>query len=201
VLAPIFAARDHGLSAAANGSDVGTIFNPPQLLWWFGRGSWIVHEARPLMVALSIVLAALWRVRQAWPRPTAPTVQGALLLLTLVLLLRAALDPWNNLFYHVPFLFALVAFEVRAGRPPAVMAGYTFVLLLVVPIAGPIHMSYDLRAAIYAALVLPTILGLTVKLYAPERALLSLLPGTRRSRARLRADSCTASEQPATARA
>jgi hypothetical protein len=202
VLAPIFVARDHGLSAAANGSVIGNVFNPPQLLWWFGRNSWIVHESRPLIVAISAALAVLWRARRALRRPTASGLHGALLLLTLVLLLRAALDPWNNLYYHVPFLFALIALEVRAGRAPVVMAAYTFALLFLVPIAWPIHTSYDLRAGVYAALVLPMIVGLAIKLYAPGRGVLSLLPGGRRVRARLGVGSSAASmsEQPATAR-
>jgi hypothetical protein len=189
------------LSAAANGSVIGALFNPPQLLWWFGRNSWIVHESRPLIVAISAALAVLWRARLALRRPTASGLHGALLLLTLVLLLRAALDPWNNLYYHVPFLFALIALEVRAGRTPGVMAVYTFALLFLVPIAL-IQMSYDLRAGVYAALVLPMIVGLAIKLYAPESGVLSLLPGGRRVRARLGVGSNarSVSEQPATAR-
>jgi hypothetical protein len=187
VLLPLAAARGHGLSAAANGASVGAIFNPPQLLWWFGQRSWIVREARPGIVLASLLLTLLWRgARRRAARPTASREPDALLLLALVLLLRAALDPWNNLWYHLPFLFALLAFEIRSGRPPRLMVACTVALLIVVPVGG-VPMSTDLRAAVYAAMVLPMIVGLVVKLYLPSGALGRLKP--RRSRVSLQLSS------------
>jgi alpha-1,6-mannosyltransferase len=179
VLLPLAAVRAHGLSAAANGADVGALVNPPQLLWWFGHRSWIVRDARPGIVLASLLLTALWcGARRGAARPTASRAPEALLLLALVLLLRAALDPWNNLWYHIPFLFAVLAFEIRSGRPPLVMAACMMALLIVVPVGG-VPMSTDLRAAVYAAIVLPMIAGLVVKLYLP-----SVMPGRLRARMR-----------------
>jgi Glycosyltransferase family 87 len=187
VLLPLAAAREHGLSATANGADVGTIFNPPQLLWWFGHRSWIVREARPGIVLASLLLTALWWItRRRAARPTARASE-ALLLLALVLLLRAALDPWNNLWYHIPFLFAVLAFEVRSGRTPLVMATYTMALLIVVPVGG-VPMSVDLRAAVYAAIALPMIAGLAVKLYLPGSVPRHLRTARRRIPPRLSTD-------------
>lgn len=164
VLLPIVAVRDHGaLRASAHGAQVAGLFNPPQLLWWFGRDSWIVNDARPGIVLISVLLALLWRLRRPTVRPGTSATQDALLLLALVLLLRAALDPWNNVYYHLPFLFALLALEARPARMPWATMGATLALLCVVPI-GLIPMAGDLRAALYAALVLTLAGGLAAKL-------------------------------------
>jgi len=168
VLVPLAAAREHGLTAAANGASVGSIFNPPQLLWWAGRRSWIAREARPAIILASLLLTLLWcglRRRPGWPTRSGAT--DALLLLSLVLLLRAALDPWNNVWYHLPFLFALLALETRSGRAPLAMVGCMMALLVVVPLGG-VPMSTNLRAVAYAAIVLPMIAGIAIKLYLPS---------------------------------
>src|SRR5436305_13299318 len=101
----------------------------------------------------AVVCAAIWfRPRRA--RPSGPTATSdALLLLALVLLFRAALDPWNNLYYHIPFLFALMAYEVRAGRVPLLTVGCSLLLTFIVPVKGIPHMSNDLRAAVYGLFV------------------------------------------------
>jgi hypothetical protein len=93
VLLPMFAARDHGVSVVANGSGIGSIFNPTQFFWWFGHRAWIAQEARPVIIAVSIVLAVLWWARRVPQQSKAAREREALLLLALVLLLRAALDP------------------------------------------------------------------------------------------------------------
>jgi hypothetical protein len=55
----------------------------------------------------------------------------ALPLLALVLLMRAALDPVNNSYYHLPFYLALVAADVLAGSLlPTVIATGVFVLII-----------------------------------------------------------------------
>jgi hypothetical protein len=171
ILVPITLVRSHGLSAGAAGAQLGahsgSIFNPPQLLWWFGRHSWIVAQARPVIVLMSIVCAGLWWSLRGRGRPSSDRGNEVLLLLVLVLLLRAALDPWNNIYYHVPFLLALMAYEIRAGRMPLLTVIYTFALVIAVPIAGVPHMSHDLRAAVYAAIVIPTIGFIAAKLYLP----------------------------------
>ena len=184
VLLPLALAREHGLSAAGNGVEVGVIFNPPQLLWWFGDRSWIVREARPGIVLVSILLAALWYwVRPRVNRPSSSHALEALRLLALVLLLRAALDPWNNLWYHIPFLFAVLALEVRSGHLPLLMAAFTLALLIVVPVGG-VAMSTNLRAGVYAAIVLPIIAWLALTLYLPSAMRARLDKGPHRFSAR-----------------
>jgi hypothetical protein len=150
-----------------NALAVGKIFNPPQLLWWLGSRSWLVQDSRPMIVAVAVACAGLWWARRRDARPAIDPVPDALLLLALVMLLRAALDPWNNLYYHLPFLFALMAYEVRSGRMPLFTVAYTFVLLAVVPVRGIPHMGVDLRAAVYALIVVPVIAWLALAVFAP----------------------------------
>jgi hypothetical protein len=147
---------------------IGKIFNPPQLLWWFGSHSWLAQQSRPMIVAVTVACAGVWWARQ---QPVGRSIDGvpdALLLLALVMLLRAAFDPWNNLYYHLPFLFALMAYEVRSGRMPLFTSVYTFVLLAVVPVRGVPHMGVDLRAAVYAGIIVPVVAWLGLRAFAPE---------------------------------
>lgn len=71
----------------------------------------------PLIVALALPLGLLY-LRRRGARPA----HDALGLLALLLLLRCLLDPVNNLYYHVPFLLALLAWEARRGGRPALTA-------------------------------------------------------------------------------
>lgn len=178
VMVPVTLARmvgagssDAAVTGATLGTGIGSIFNPPQLLWWFGAGSWIVAHARELIVLSSVLCAGLWWVRRArglgaardlrGSAPdgarTAPAVAQGLLLLALVFLLRAAFDPWNNPSYSIPFIFSLLAYEVFADRPPLLTVLYTVLVFVVVPVNGIAHVSDDLQAAAYAAIVLPLI--------------------------------------------
>jgi hypothetical protein len=182
----------HGFSAGAAGAVTSTIFNPPQLLWWIGPHSWLVRDAHVVIVLAALPCAALWWLRRRGQEPTGGTLDP-LLLLALVLLLRAALDPWNTLFYHVPFLFALLAYEIRSGRIPLMTIGYTVALLIVAPAYGIPHMSPDLRAALYAAIVIPTIGWLAARLYLPAGVYHPpVAAGLRRFPRRVRADSSAA---------
>lgn len=167
VLIPITAIRASqsvGTTAAIAGTGIGSIFNPPQLLWWFGRGSWIAPHARLLIVALAFALGGLWWLRMRH-ETTAPPMERSLLLLALVLLLRAALDPWNNPYYHLPFLFALFAYEVYARRWPVLTLLYSVLLVVVAPVNGVAHPTGDVQAAIYAAIVLPMIAWLAIRAF------------------------------------
>jgi hypothetical protein len=151
-------------AAAASGVQIGSIFNPSQLLWWLGQHSWLVRNARPLIILSALICASLWWLVRNRARPSQASVPEALLLLALVLLLRAALDPWSNLYYHVPFLFALMAYEVHSGRMPLRTVLYSVALLAIVPVRGIPHMSFEMRAALYAALVIPTVVWLAARL-------------------------------------
>jgi len=90
----------------------------------------IAELSHPLIVALPVVLGFV-----AWRRGGDP-----LALLALALLLRCALDPVDNEYYHAPFLIALLAFEtLRRTRLPEVP-----VLTLVA--AGGLWLTFALEA-------------------------------------------------------
>lgn len=115
--------------------DGGDIFQPWQLWWFLGdhgqtvagltgekvdfraAPAWIGQVARPLVVLVPLALCAAL-ARRLRDRPW----HDGLLLLALVLLLRCLLDPWNVVYYELPFLLALVAWEVHArpGSLPAI---------------------------------------------------------------------------------
>jgi hypothetical protein len=177
VLIPVSAVRllggGAGGAGAQLGAAVGSMSFPRELLWWFGPHSWIVRESRWAMLAVTACCSLLWfaRRRRSEPAPdaaadaTAPdAVADAMLMLALVLLLRCALDPWNNLYYSVPFLLALLTYETRLGRLPWLTLIYT---LLLIPVAVPhlLPLSANQHAAAYAAVVLPMIAWLSSRLF------------------------------------
>jgi hypothetical protein len=149
-------------------SQTGTIFNPPQILWWFGRHSWIVAHARPVIVMAAVLVSVVWWwLRRADTLERSDRVSQALLLLALVFFLRAALDPWDNIYYHVPFLFALMAYEVHERRRPWLTGLYTVALVVVAPVGGVPPMAHDVQAAVYAVFALVTIAWIGTKLIRP----------------------------------
>jgi hypothetical protein len=165
VLLPIMWLQNGGVNPASAGGEVGTIFNPPQLLWWFGRHAFVVREAHVIIVLVAAACAAVWWFsRRASSRPQA-ALSEALLLLAFVLLLRAALDPWNNIYYHLPFMLAMMTYEIYSGRMPLIALVSSLILFVIVPVYGILHVSVDARAAIYAAVVLPTLGFLAAKVY------------------------------------
>jgi Glycosyltransferase family 87 len=110
---------------------------------WFGPIGRLFVVAVPL--ALSLAVARRWRGRP-W--------HDALALLAFAYLLRCLLDPWNVLYYEVPFLFALVAWEINARRDlPVISLAATF--LSWVTLTGWGDMSPDLQSATFLAWTLP----------------------------------------------
>jgi hypothetical protein len=95
----------------------------PTSIWWpftpaAGAGDRAFHEipgwlglaSHPLIIALSVAVALAFRAdMRRDPRAVVPSV------LALVFLLRAALDPVNNSYYHLPFLLTLIAADVLSG--------------------------------------------------------------------------------------
>jgi hypothetical protein len=153
---------------ATGGILAGNIFNPPQLLWVLGSQSWVVQHAHAGIPVLAVLACVLWRRRHAPLSAGAAAVPEALLLLAFVLFLRAAFDPWNNLYYHEPFLFALIAWEATSGRRPVLMTLYTVLLLIVVPLKSYPPMSFDTRALAYAVVAIPTLVWLAWLNYLPR---------------------------------
>ena len=102
----------------------------------------------------------------------------ALLLLVLLLLLRAALDPWDYVYYLLPFIIALASWEaLRSTRPPlltlvAVLA--TWVVFEELP-ARPA--SADLQALAFLAVTIPALVALVLAIYRPATRLRTALEG------------------------
>ena len=118
---------------------------------------------RILIVGLALPLSALfWRRRAQLQR------QDVLALLALLFLLRCALDPQDNEYYHLPFLVALAAWEGlrRQGLPLVTMLAATAMWLVFDQLAPP--SGYGATTAMYLAWVVPLTAWLALWLYAPR---------------------------------
>ena len=142
---------------------------------------WLSPIPHPLIVLLAVPLSLLAARRKADP----------LALLALLLLLRCVLDPWNNVYYVLPCVLALAAWEPLAyGRPPlyalaTVVA--TFISMERIFDLAP----FDVTAATYLAWSVPLAAFLAWRIYAPacprsrrSARAAARASGTRRSSAR-----------------
>jgi hypothetical protein len=86
-----------------------------------GLPDWIAVTARPLIVAVGVVVPLLLA-----RRVSANVRDRALPLLALVMLLRCALDPADNGYYHVPFFLAVLCADALTGRFWATAAAAVF---------------------------------------------------------------------------
>jgi hypothetical protein len=189
-LAPLLlAGSSSGHPGAA--ADTGVIFQPWQVWWFLGstgeviRGGdglikegyrlgpgWVSPISHPLIVALALPLSLV-----AWRRRSDP-----LLLLALLFVLRCVLDPWNNDYYALPAIIALVAWEATSfDRPPVLALALTMATWAtwewVVPAATP-----DVESLVYLAWSLPLVGLLGWRLYAPAlRSVPTLSSGGRAS--------------------
>jgi hypothetical protein len=129
VLAPLVLVGGGGFAARAGATASGTggIFAPMQVFWLLGEtgaAPAVMGAVRtishPLIISISLPLTALlWRSRAGTARAAhEPAV--AMLLLALLLLLRCMIDPWDNVYYPLPLLMALLVWETcERRRPPA----------------------------------------------------------------------------------
>jgi hypothetical protein len=183
VLAPLALVGSSGFVASTRGAAAppSTIFQPWQAFWFFGHHGAAVHGlfgevkpgyrtapgwvgilSHPLIVAVSWPLTVL-----AWRRGRSGQ-SDALLLLALLLLLRCVLDTWDTVYYPIPFVLALLAWEsLGERRRPAVLALSSTVLAWVSFQWLPVHVSADLQAAFFLAWSLPLAAVLGLWLYAP----------------------------------
>ncbi len=162
--------------------DAGVIFQPWQIWWFLGDHGqvvtgnfgekpgfrtppgWLGEVARPLVgiVPLILCLALARRLRD---RPW----HDGLLLLALVLLLRCLLDPWNVVYYPLPFLIALVAWELHA-RPGLPVISIICTLLCWVTLEQVTTLlSPDLQAVAFLGWSVPLALIMLLRLASPER--------------------------------
>lgn len=118
-----------------------------------------------LMVPLTGLFARLRRHRRGEAR------DDVLLLLALLLALRCLLDPWDISYYALPFLLALLTWEVsRSTGAPVVTVVATLVTCFIVQETGSplLHLSRDAQAAIFLLVSVPSIVGLAVAAYVPQ---------------------------------
>lgn len=119
------------------------------------------------IVLLAIPLSALWWRRRRPGTPGGASREDALLLLALLLLLRCVLDPWDNQYYHAPFLASLAAYEGlgRRGLPLATMLVATAMWLSfdrLAPAGGE-----GITTALYLGWALPALAWMALRLYSP----------------------------------
>jgi hypothetical protein len=113
---------------------------------------WLGLIARPLIVTMGLALPLLFARRVA----ADPQGRG-LALLALVMLLRCALDPADNGYYHVPFFLALLAADgLSGGRFYATAAAFVVLQLptTVQPSSEDLnafYISWSIPFAIYLA--------------------------------------------------
>lgn len=156
------------------------IFQPWQVWWFFGhhgsvvRGllgapkpgyragaAWTATISHPLilLVGAALGLALLLRShrRERLGGGPLPATQ-ALLALALVLLLRCMLDTWDTVYYPLPFIFALLAWEVRArpARPP-LLALSCCILVWASFLGLKGYVSPDAEAAFFLAWTVPLV--------------------------------------------
>jgi hypothetical protein len=179
LMAPFILGASGG--AAATGISTGAIFQPWQIWWFLGTHGhiasgldagyrtppeWIESIGHPLVVAVMVPLTALYalvRRRRTYRVPNAP-----LLLLALLLVLRCMLDPWDISYYALPFLLTLVAWEsLSFDRVPVLALLAAFAAWLMFKETGALNFSADLQALVFAIVSVPSVIALSMALYAP----------------------------------
>jgi hypothetical protein len=183
VLSPLAIAGHENFRATTAGiGTTGHIFTPSQAWWFFGdhgvvtgpdgkikvgyraAPAWVSGINHQLIVALAIPLTlALVLLRRRRARP-----DEALLLLALLLHLRCLFDAWNNVYYALPCLFALLAWEAVGRRRAPVVTLTATVVLWVHFEKLMFRVTADQEAAIYLAWAVPVVFLLAAELYAPE---------------------------------
>ena len=158
-------------------SDTGTLFHPWQVFWFFGprghwlptmgnyipRGfrlppAWLGGRAHLLIVWLGLPLTLLALRRRARPA-------DALLLLALLMLLRCWLDPWDVVYYPLPFIVALLAWETTvARRLPLAAAAATAATWLIFDYL-PLHLGVDAQAVSFLIPATLTLAALAAVVY------------------------------------
>ncbi|MGI8803593.1 MAG: glycosyltransferase 87 family protein [Solirubrobacteraceae bacterium] len=167
-------------SAGIAVSQSGAIFQPEQVFWFAGdrghavRGlfgqlkpgyrtppSWLGGLAHPLIIALAVPLTLLCLGRRR--RGCRPG--DALLLLSLLLLLRCVLDPWDAVYYPLPFLLAVLGWEATTKHRPPVLSLTAAAGVWSIFVWLPETLSADATSAASMAIALPAATALAVALY------------------------------------
>ena len=161
-----------GSGAVGGATHTFGVFQPWQVWWFLGEHGaavtgffgiphpgyrtapgWIGPLTHPLIAGLVVPASVVWWRR----RGLADRSGDVLALLAALLLARCVLDPADNVYYHLPFLLALLAWEARASaRPPvatlaataAVWASFEWLPQVLAP---------DAQAAAYLLWALPAL--------------------------------------------
>jgi hypothetical protein len=160
--------------------DAGQIFQPWQVWWPLGESGhvvvgsygvkpgyrtapeWLSPLAHPAIPLVAAALSLLWWWRRrgaAWPEP--------LLLLAFLLLVRCLLDPWNVSYYHLPFLLALLAWEVQARRAPPLLSTAATLATWASFAVGPRLLEPDAQSLAYLAWAIPLAGALGLRTFSP----------------------------------
>ncbi|MGH2879811.1 MAG: hypothetical protein ACRDK4_09440 [Solirubrobacteraceae bacterium] len=181
-----------GMHVVANPGSA--IFQPWQLWWFLGRHEpghivyglfgtkhgfrtapgWVGIVGHPLIVGLvlPLTLAAWFRLRGSERAAVSPATNerlregAALLLLGLLLALRFMLDPLDYMYYALPCVLALTAWETLALRRPPLFAVAVTAAMWVAQ-HWTVSLSPDAQAAFFAAWSVPLAIALAVELYGP----------------------------------
>lgn len=159
-------------------TNTGLLFHPHQVFWPFGipatpefiaggHGTrmgpeWLAPLTRPLIVGTAFAVSAVWWLRSGPQRNR----DDALGVLALVLLLRCMLDPWNLVYYHLPLIVALAAWEARRGRDLPVLSVVATAACWLTFVVYDERTGYGPFAA-YLAWTIPLAVGLAVALLRP----------------------------------
>lgn len=130
-----------------------------ELPLWFGR---FPHAVIPLLFVPATILHTRFG-RQS--------LADGLALLALLMLLRCALDPVNNVYYHLPFIIALAAWEAtaRSGLPTVTIGAIFGLWLALERIAG--DGSVNAANALYIVIAVGLTAVLLRWMYGPRKAL------------------------------
>lgn len=169
------------LGSPAHGAitNTGLLFHPHQVFWPFGipatpefiagghgttmGPAWLGPLTRPLIVGSGIALALLW-----WLRSGADRIRDDVLgVLALAFLLRCMLDPWDLVYYHLPLVVSLAAWEARRGRDLPVLSVVATAACWLTFVVYDARTGYGPYVA-YLAWTVPLAVGLAVALLRPS---------------------------------
>ena len=197
VLAPI-ALAGSPTTLVTSASTTGNVIFQPWQAWWFlgesghvviGGGGvpkpdgyrvppeWLSPITHPLIVFLVVPLSLAWaRVHRAVPRLGGEQI---LLLLAMLFLLRCVLDPWNIVYYELPFLLALLTWEAlcRPDRPPVLALSATAIVWITL-YRAPEWLHPDMQSIAFLAWSVPFAAWLTRAAFRRPRPVEQAAPAT-----------------------
>jgi hypothetical protein len=168
-----------------------TIFQPWQVWWFLGSHghlvsgpsgihagyrtppAWLSDLSHPLIIALGLPLTLL-ALRSGRRRRGGA---DALLLLTVLLLARCVLDPWDNVYYPLPFIITLLVWESLTFRRPPLFTLIATAATWAIFEAVPNYANADIQSAVFLIVALPALAALSLALFRP--ALPALRSGAR----------------------